>query len=64
MKIKIVRNMMPSSWYRDMIGKVFEVLETNQKENHYIVHKGRVLNSFIRFCDCEVVDENVEQPKK
>ena len=57
MKIRIIKNSKPKSWYKDMIGEEFEVLETNEKQKHYIVEKGRILNSFIEFEDCEIINE-------
>ena len=57
MRIRITKNTSPLSWYRDMIGKEFDVIETNDDKQHYVVHKGRLVDSYIQFCDCEIVNE-------
>jgi len=57
MKVKIIKSKSPSSWYFTRIGEIFNVLETHKDQKHYIVHKGRILDSFIDFDDCEVLNE-------
>lgn len=61
MKVKIIKCNKPQSWYRGFIGKIFEVLETNEDQKHYVVHKGRLLNSYIDFDDCEVLIEGCKE---
>ena len=57
MKIKIIKNTRPSSWYRERLHQVFEVLEIDTDNRRYIVHKGRILEAFVDFDDClEVVE--------
>lgn len=56
MKIKITKNTSPKSWYRDRIGEIFNVLEIDEKQKRYIVHKGRICDSFIDFDDCEIFE--------
>lgn len=55
MKIRITKNTMPLSWYRDMIGKTFDVIDTRNDLKHYVVHRGRLCDSFVRFDDCEII---------
>lgn len=54
-KIKIISSSMPLSWYRDRIGETFEVLKTDNVNKRYIVHIGRVIESFVCFDDCKIV---------
>lgn len=56
MKVKVVRNIMPHSWYKDRIGETFEVIRVNEEEKHYVIQEGRVLISFICFDDAEVLN--------
>jgi len=56
MKIKIITSKSPSSWYYNRIGEIFNVLETNEDKKHYVVHKGRLLDSFVDFDDCEILN--------
>jgi hypothetical protein len=59
MDIKITGFTEPKSWYRERIGDVFEVLEELKDiagNKVYIVHKGRILNSYVDARDCEVCE--------
>lgn len=67
MNIKVTGVTEPQSWYRDRIGDVFEVLEESKNvsgDKIYIVHKGRVLNSFVDARDCIVLPENETNNQK
>lgn len=57
MRIKIVKCSSPQSWYKDRVGEVMKVLETEEEEKRYIIYKGRLLNSFVLFDDCIVMSE-------
>ena len=59
MDIKITGCTEPKSWYRQRMGDVFEVLEESKDVSGnkvYIVHKGRVLNSFVDARDCVIME--------
>jgi hypothetical protein len=59
MHIKITGSGESKSWYRERIGDVFEVLEESKDINGnkvYIVHKGRILNSYVDARDCVVCE--------
>lgn len=64
MKIKIKKSGGIHSWYRDKIGKIYEVLEDNSAKKHYIVHKGRIIDSFVNYDDCEVLNEAIVSEDK
>lgn len=55
MKIKIIKSTEPQSWYKEKIGEIFEVLEIDEKNERYIIYKGRVLCSYVDFADCEII---------
>ena len=61
MKIKITKNTYPLSWYKDRIGETFNVIETRDDLKHHVVHKGRLIDSFVRFDDCEILNEGTDQ---
>jgi len=67
MKIRVIKNKYPQSWYRERIGETFEVLEVSkdvQGEKIYIVGKGRLTNSFVSVEDCVIVEPVCNTCKK
>ena len=60
MNIKVTGCKEPKGWYRNRVGDVFEVLEESKSiwgNKVYIVHRGRMLNSFVDARDCVVLDD-------
>jgi len=56
MKIEIIKCTKPKSWYKNRIGERFNVLEVDEKNESYIVHKGRILDSFVIASDCKIIE--------
>jgi hypothetical protein len=72
MDVEITGFTQSSSWYRERIGQVFEVIEESKDidgNKVYVVHKGRVVNSYIEAKDCEIVnfftlEQKLPEPNK
>lgn len=59
MKIKVTNSEYPHSWYINRIGEVFDVIEESKTfdgKPMFIVYKGRLLNSYVSKCDCEIIE--------
>jgi len=60
MDIKITGCRKPKSWYRERIGEAFRVLEESidmDGKKIYIVHKGKITNSYVEAKDCCIVSQ-------
>lgn len=61
MKVKIIASSLPTYWYADRVGEVFDVIEGNptKKEKHVVVGfaLGDMPVRFIEPDDCMVIEE-------
>ena len=60
MKVKISKCPDPEYWYRESIGKIFEV--DSYDPDYYTLLKSNKMTGIIKKEDCEIIEEQKEEP--
>jgi hypothetical protein len=63
MRVKIVKSTLPTYWYSNKIGEIFDVVESKYTTDYNLIYEG--IPSMIEVGDCVVVEDVVaEQPTR